>query len=97
MIILKPVPGLNYRVSNSSLTIIDNFAINYMIDTLDPQSPPSITVDSVHNYDRTHTLTVNIPSYSAYSSTGARPRFSITSNDTVTELFSNSLLPKTNI
>lgn len=34
------------------------------------------------------TLTVNIPSYSAYSSTGARPRFSITSNDTVTELFS---------
>jgi len=61
MIILKPFPGINYRVSNSSLTIIDKFAINYMIDTLDPQSPPSITVDSVHNYDRTHTLTVNIP------------------------------------
>jgi hypothetical protein len=61
MIILKPVPGLNYRVSNSSLTIIDKFAINYMIDTLDPETPPTITVDSVHNYDRTHTLTVNIP------------------------------------
>jgi hypothetical protein len=34
------------------------------------------------------TFTVNIPSYSAYSSTGARPRFSITSADTTTELFS---------
>lgn len=34
------------------------------------------------------TLTVNIPSYSAYSSTGARPKFSITSADTTTELFS---------
>lgn len=34
------------------------------------------------------TLTFNIPSYSAYSNTGARPRFSITSSDTTTELFS---------
>lgn len=34
------------------------------------------------------TLTVNLPSYSAYSSSGSIPRFSITSNDTTTELFS---------
>lgn len=34
------------------------------------------------------TLTVNLPSYSAYSNTGAKPRFSITSSDTSIELFS---------
>ena len=34
------------------------------------------------------TLTVNIPSYSEYGSTGSIPQFSITSNDTNTELFS---------
>lgn len=61
MIILKPVTEMNYRVSNTGLTIIDKFYLNYEYDTLDPQTLPTLTVDTVHNYDRTHTLTVNIP------------------------------------
>lgn len=60
MIILKPVIGLNYNQSNTGATIIDKFLLSYEYDTLDPQSPPTLTVDTVHNFDRTHTLTVNI-------------------------------------
>lgn len=61
MIILKPVSSLNYRESNTGLTIIDNFLLKYIYDTLNPETPPTLTVDTVYNYDRTHTLTAYIP------------------------------------
>jgi hypothetical protein len=38
-------------------------------------------------YNDGRALTVNLPSYSAYSNTGLRPKFAVMSNDCTTELF----------
>jgi hypothetical protein len=40
------------------------------------------------NYNSGRALTINIPSYTSYNSTGSRPKFSIMSNECNTELFS---------